>query len=77
MKFSIYLNRCVFVMLFYYLLIWLNIAGCVAKSIDFDQMPRSAVSGLGLHCLLRPVCPNTLIGLLGYVIVVITVFPLF
>ena len=27
-----------------------------SKSVDHDQMPHSAVSGLGLHCL--PVCPN-------------------
>ena len=25
----------------------------------FDDMPSSAVSHLGLHCLCRPVCPNT------------------
>ena len=24
-----------------------------------DQMPHSAASDLGLHCLQRPVCPNS------------------
>ena len=36
-----------------------NIAGCMANSVDPDQMPRSAASDLGLHCLQRPICPNT------------------
>ena len=36
-----------------------KIAGLVANSVDPDQTPRSAASDLGLHCLLRPVCPNT------------------
>ena len=36
-----------------------KIARCVANSVDPDQTPRSAVSDLGLHCLLRSVCPNT------------------
>ena len=30
----------------------------MANSIDPDETPRSAASHLGLHCLLRPVCPN-------------------
>ena len=34
-------------------------AGWVANSVDPDETPRSAVSHLGLYCLLRPVCPNT------------------
>ena len=34
-------------------------AGWVASSVDPDQMPQNAASDLGLHCLLRPVCPNT------------------
>ena len=34
-------------------------AGWVANNVDTDQTPRSAASDLGLHCLLRPVCPNT------------------
>ena len=25
-----------------------------------DEMPHSAASHLGLHCLLRPVCPTTI-----------------
>ena len=29
----------------------------MANSLDPDQMPHSAASGLGQHCLLRPVCP--------------------
>ena len=29
------------------------------NSVDPDQTPRSAASDLGLHCMLRPICPNT------------------
>ena len=29
------------------------------RQADPDEIPSSAVSHLGLHCLLRPVCPNT------------------
>ena len=36
-----------------------NMAEWVANSIDPDQMLHSAVSDLGLHCLLRSVCLNT------------------
>ena len=36
----------------------LKIAGGVANSVDPNETPRSAASHLGLHCLLRPVCPN-------------------
>ena len=32
----------------------------MANSVDPDQTPRSAASDLGLNCLLRSVCPNTL-----------------
>ena len=31
----------------------------MANSVDPDQMPHSAASDLGLHCLQRPICPNT------------------
>ena len=31
----------------------------MTNSADPDQMPHFAASDLGLHCLLRPVCPNT------------------
>ena len=37
----------------------LKSAGCVANSVDPDQMLQHAASDLGLHCLLMPVCPNT------------------
>ena len=37
----------------------LNIAVCIAISVDPDQMPHSAASDLGLHCLQMPICPNT------------------
>ena len=37
----------------------LNIAVCMANSVDPDQMPHSAASDQGLHCLQRPICPNT------------------
>ena len=29
------------------------------KRVDPDQMPQIVASDLGLHCLLRLVCPNT------------------
>ena len=32
-----------------------------ANSVDHDKAPRSAASNLCLHCLLRSVCPNTII----------------
>ena len=32
----------------------------MANSADPDQMPHSAASDLGLQCLLKSVCPNTL-----------------
>ena len=31
----------------------------MTNSVDPDQMPHSAASDLGLHCLQRPICPNT------------------
>ena len=31
----------------------------MANSVDPDQMPHSAASNLGLHCLQRPICPDT------------------
>ena len=37
----------------------LKIAGLVANNVDPDEMLHSAASHLGLHCLLRPVFPNT------------------
>ena len=40
-------------------------AGRVAASVDPDQTPRSAASDLGLHCLFRHVCPNTLVNSLS------------
>ena len=30
----------------------------MANSVDPDQTPRSVASDLGLHCLLRVICPN-------------------
>ena len=32
----------------------------MVNSVDPDQTPRSAASDLGLHCLLRLICPYTL-----------------
>ena len=29
----------------------------MANSADYDQMQHSVASDLGLHCLLKPVCP--------------------
>ena len=43
----------------YYPLLCLKIAEWVANSVDPDEMSCSVVSHLGLHCLLRPVSPNT------------------
>ena len=37
----------------------LKTAGRVANIVDSDEMPHSAVSHLGLHCLLRSVCLDT------------------
>ena len=31
----------------------------MANGVDADEMPHSVASHLGLHYLLRPVCPNT------------------
>ena len=31
----------------------------MANSLDPDQMPHPVASDLGVHCLLRPICPNT------------------
>ena len=31
----------------------------IANSVDPDQMPHFVASDLGLHCLQRPLCPNT------------------
>ena len=36
-----------------------TITTIVAKNEDPDQMLHSMASDLGLHYLLRPVCPNT------------------
>ena len=43
---------------YYYLLLCLHIAECVANSVDLNQMPHSLVSDLSLHCLLRLVSLN-------------------
>ena len=43
----------------YYSVLCLKIAGQVANCVDPDDTPWSATSHLGLHCLLRPVCPNS------------------
>ena len=44
----------------YYLLMCLKyIAICMANTVDPDQMPQNAASDLGLHCLQKPICPNT------------------
>ena len=43
----------------HYPMLCLKIAGWVANSVDPYETLRSAVSHLGLYCLLRPVCPNT------------------
>ena len=37
------------------------IAGWVANPVDSDQTSHFVASDLGLHWLLRPVCPNTLL----------------
>ena len=36
----------------------LKIARWEANSADLGHTPQNAASDLGLHCLLRPVCPN-------------------
>ena len=30
----------------------------MTNSVDPDQTPHSLASDVGLHCLLRPACPN-------------------
>ena len=42
-----------------YYQMYLKIAGWVANNVDSDEIPHSAVSHLGLHYLLRPVCLNS------------------
>ena len=37
----------------------------MANRVDPDETPRYAASHLGLHCLLRPECPNTQYGTYG------------
>ena len=37
--------------------IWLPVDVSKICSVDHDQIPHSAMYDLGLHCLLRPVCP--------------------
>ena len=34
-------------------------SGRVANCVDLDHTSHSTSSDLGLHCLLKPVCPNT------------------
>ena len=48
----------------------------MANSVDPDETLRSAVSHLGLHCLLRPVRPNTYgkYGMLFFLCVCVCVF---
>ena len=43
----------------YYSLLCQKIAVWVANNVDTDETPHSVVSHLGLHSLLRLVCPNT------------------
>ena len=31
----------------------------MANSVDPDQTPQNVASDLGLHCLQRPICPNS------------------
>ena len=31
----------------------------MANSVDSDWMLHSAASDMGIHCLQRPICPNT------------------
>ena len=36
-----------------------NIATCMLNNVDADQRPHFAATNLSLHCLYRPICPNT------------------
>ena len=38
----------------------------MTNSVDPDETPHSAASHLGLHCLLRPVCPNHMVNTVGW-----------
>ena len=40
-------------------MLFLKIAGWVANIVDLDEMLQSEASHLDLHCLLRPIGPNT------------------
>ena len=42
-----------------WIIYYLKIAGWVANIVDPDETPQFAASHLGLHCLLRPVRPNS------------------
>ena len=64
----------------------INSAGwALANSKDLDQMSHSAVFDEGLHCLIRPVCPNTKtkfnnytphkLCLWGYTVFILSVHP--
>ena len=44
--------------LFYYLLKRLQQCWMSGNRVDPDQLPHSVASDVGLHCLLRHVCPN-------------------
>ena len=46
--------------IFYYLMMCQKTVGWVANSVDHNQTLHSVVFNLGLYCLLRPVCLNTL-----------------
>ena len=43
----------------YYPMLCLKIAGWVANNVDPDETLQFVASHMGLHCLLRPVWPNT------------------
>ena len=47
--------------------LYLKLLGEWQNRVDPDQMPHSAASDLGLHCLLRPVCPNTRVNMIPYI----------
>ena len=38
---------------------YLKTAVRVANGVDSDQVSQNAATGMGLHYLLRPICPNT------------------
>ena len=60
LEFEITRVNCISTTPFNYLSMCLKTAGWAASNPDLDQKLLSVASDMGLHCLLRPICPNTI-----------------